>query len=89
MAARLVFPFLFAVLFASCSDGTKCEGSLCDEEPPANGGSGGTSGERPPPREGPEGCYIGAEMRCDCEIVEDDCTEAGQTWTEGCASCAE
>lgn len=88
MSARLVFPFLFAVLIASCSDGTKCEGSLCNEAPPANGGTGGT-GERPPEtREGPEGCYILAENRCDCDIAEEDCTdEATQQWTEGCRSC--
>lgn len=91
MAARLVFPFIFALLFASCSDGTQCQGSLCDEEnAPANGGSGGSGGEeRPPPREGPEGCYISAARMCDCDIEEADCTEEGQTWTEGCASCAE
>jgi hypothetical protein len=91
MAIRLVFPFLFALLFASCSDGTQCQGSLCNEEPPANGGSGGTGGEeRPPPREGPVGCYIEADRMCDCEIEEADCSEDdGQIWTEGCASCAE
>lgn len=92
MSARFVFPFLFAILIASCSDGAKCEGSLCDEEPPANGGtggSGGTGGDERPPTEGPEGCYIEAERRCDCDLEEADCSEDGQIWTDGCASCAE
>jgi hypothetical protein len=89
MAVRHVFPFLFALLFASCSDGTQCQGSLCDEEPPANGGSGGTAGDQRPQTEGPEGCYIEAERRCDCEVEEDDCSEDGQIWTDGCASCAQ
>jgi hypothetical protein len=38
-------------------------------------------------REGPVGCYIEAQRRCDCEIEEADCTQEGQIWTEGCASC--
>jgi hypothetical protein len=87
MSAKLVLPFLFAVLCAACSDDATCEGSLCGEQP-ANGGSGGSEGERPPPREGPEGCYIQANNRCDCEIEEAACTEEGQIWTDGCASCA-
>ena len=45
-------------------------------------------GERPPPREGPEGCYISERRSCDCGIVEADCTEDVGIWTDGCASCA-
>jgi hypothetical protein len=47
-----------------------------------------SEGERPPPREGPEGCYIPAQTRCDCAILEADCTEEVGVWTTGCASCA-
>lgn len=48
-----------------------------------------TEGEARPEREGPEGCYIGAEMRCDCARTESECGGAvGGVWTEGCASCA-
>jgi hypothetical protein len=88
MSAKLVFPFLFAVLLSACSDDSTCQGSLCGpEEAPASGGSGGSEGGRPP-TEGPEGCYIEAERRCDCELEEDACSEDGQIWTDGCASCA-
>lgn len=45
-------------------------------------------GERPPPREGPEGCYLPEQRRCDCAVAELDCTEDVGTWTDGCASCA-
>ncbi|MEY2937396.1 MAG: hypothetical protein RL033_8145 [Pseudomonadota bacterium] len=45
-------------------------------------------GERPPPREGPDGCYIPAQTRCDCAVSEADCTEDVGIWTMGCASCA-
>jgi hypothetical protein len=45
-------------------------------------------GERPPPREGPDGCYIPEQRACDCAIVEADCTEDVGVWTMGCASCA-
>ncbi len=57
-----------------------------DAQPrPAGGDEGGN-----PMREGPAGCYIGAEMRCDCSIEEADCSDdQGGTWVaEGCASCA-
>jgi len=58
-------------------------GSLCV----ACGGDD-DEGEQPE-SDGPAGCYIGPEMRCDCEIQETSCTEEGQTWVEeGCASCA-
>jgi hypothetical protein len=45
-------------------------------------------GERPPPREGPDGCYIPTQRSCDCAIVEADCSEDVGVWTMGCASCA-
>lgn len=39
-------------------------------------------------REGPVGCYIAAEMMCDCELAEEECIEAaGMFWTPGCMSC--
>jgi hypothetical protein len=90
MSTKLIYPFLFAILCASCSDGTKCEGAGCGEQQEASpaSGAGGTEGERPPEREGPAGCYIEAEHRCDCELEEAECTEDGQIWTDGCATCA-
>lgn len=90
MSAKLIFSFLFALLCAACSDGSTCEGSLCGQETPPSGtgGSAGAEGERPPEREGPEGCYIEAEHRCDCELEEAACTEDVGIWTDGCATCA-
>jgi len=44
--------------------------------------------QRPPMREGPDGCYIPARTKCDCAIQEADCTEDVGVWTPGCASCA-
>ena len=38
-------------------------------------------------REGPEGCYIPADMLCDCDIEEVACTEDVGVWTAGCESC--
>jgi hypothetical protein len=38
-------------------------------------------------RQGPEGCYIEAQRRCDCAIEQANCTQAGQLWTMGCMSC--
>jgi hypothetical protein len=90
MSTKLVFPFLFAVLCAACSDDPKCEGSLCGQQQevqPASGSGGSESGR--PPTEGPEGCYIEADRRCDCDLEEDACMGEGQIWTDGCASCAE
>jgi hypothetical protein len=40
-------------------------------------------------REGPEGCYIVANMRCDCELDEASCTPDIGQWTPGCSSCIE
>jgi len=40
-------------------------------------------------REGPEGCYIIANMRCDCELDEASCTPDVGQWTPGCSSCIE
>jgi len=40
-------------------------------------------------REGPEGCYIPADMLCDCDIEEAACTEDVGVWTAGCESCTE
>jgi len=68
-----ILPWLVAALCAAC-------GSDVD-----NAAEGGTR----PEREGPAGCYIGAERLCDCDIEEAACVEEGQTWVEeGCASCA-
>ena len=44
--------------------------------------------QRPPPREGPAGCYIPERTMCDCTLLEEDCTEDIGVWTDGCASCA-
>ena len=61
-------------------------GSLCVVA--CGGDDDDDDGERPE-SEGPAGCYIGPEMRCDCEIAETSYTEDGQTWVEeGCSSCA-
>lgn len=40
-------------------------------------------------REGPEGCYVPGNMRCDCTVVQADCTEEIGVWTEGCETCVE
>ncbi len=45
-------------------------------------------GERQPPREGPDGCYLPEQRSCDCAVAEADCTEDVGIWTTGCASCA-
>lgn len=45
-------------------------------------------GERPPPREGPDGCYLPEQRGCDCAVAEADCTQDVGVWTTGCASCA-
>ena len=47
-----------------------------------------TTAERPPAREGPDGCYIPSRQKCDCEIQEPDCKEDVGVWTSGCTSCA-
>lgn len=44
--------------------------------------------QRPPAREGPDGCYIPSRQKCDCAIQEDACTPDVGVWTQGCASCA-
>lgn len=39
-------------------------------------------------REGPVGCYIAAQMMCDCALTEAQCSEAaGMFWVPGCMSC--
>jgi hypothetical protein len=43
---------------------------------------------QPGTRTGPEGCYIQAEMRCDCDLDEAGCTEDVGVWTPGCSSCS-
>ena len=43
---------------------------------------------QPGTRMGPEGCYIQAEMRCDCDLDEASCTEDVGVWTPGCSSCS-
>lgn len=54
-----------------------CGGDTEEAEDPAEG-----------EREGPAGCYIGAEQRCDCDLEESECTEGVGTWVPmGCASC--
>ena len=70
---------LVAPCFACGSD----EATIEDDTEEMGGGN--------PMREGPAGCYIGAEMRCDCEVEEGDCgDDNGGTWVpDGCASCAE
>lgn len=43
-----------------------------------------------PGREGPAGCYIPAEFRCDCELSEAECSdETTMVWASGCMSCAD
>lgn len=40
-------------------------------------------------REGPAGCYIEGERRCDCELEEAACTEDVGIWVDmGCGTCA-
>lgn len=57
--------------------------TITDTQELEGGGGGGTM-----MREGPEGCYLVAEMRCDCELEEADCTDEDiHVWTEGCSSC--
>jgi hypothetical protein len=69
----LLLPLLVGALCAGCGG---------DDDVEDDGGG-------PPGGEGPAGCYIGPEMRCDCEIEQTSCTEEGQTWVEdGCTSCA-
>ena len=39
-------------------------------------------------RMGPVGCYIAAQMMCDCALTEAMCSEAaGMFWVPGCMSC--
>lgn len=60
-------------------------GSLCGA---CGGDDDEDDGGEQPEVEGPVGCYIEAERRCDCALEEAACTEDGQIWTDGCASCA-
>ena len=80
-AASLLILALAAVVFA-CGDEEEVVQQTEMEQLEAQ-----PEGERPPPREGPEGCYIPAQTRCDCAILEADCSEDVGVWTTGCASC--
>ncbi|HTV17575.1 MAG TPA: hypothetical protein VMG12_02865 [Polyangiaceae bacterium] len=75
LRAGLLMPLLFGALCAACGGD--------DDEDEARDPAGGE-------RMGPAGCYIIAEMRCDCAIEEAECSEEGvQTWVDmGCATCA-
>jgi hypothetical protein len=84
LAAR-VAPLLLALTCAVVACGDEAE---TVQQPEMEQQESQPESERPPPREGPEGCYIGAQMRCNCDLVEEDCTEEVGVWTMGCASCA-
>ncbi len=56
-----------------------CGGDSDDEQPEA----------AEEEREGPAGCYIEGERRCDCELEEAACTEDVGIWVDtGCGTCA-
>jgi len=75
-------PFLVWALCCACG-GDEARILQAEGEPETQ-----TEEQRPPPREGLEGCYIPQRQMCDCEIVEADCSEDVGVWTDGCASCA-
>lgn len=59
-----------------------CGGDSADEEPEP------MQQMQMQEREGPVGCYIAAEMTCDCALTEEECSEpAGMFWVPGCMSC--
>lgn len=73
LRAGLLLPSFLAALSAACG------GDSAGEEPDAV----------EPEREGPAGCYIEGERRCDCELEEAACTEDVGVWVDtGCSSCA-
>ena len=77
-----VVPCLVLALSVACGD-EEARIVQAEGEPETE-----TEEQRPPPREGPEGCYIPTRTMCDCAILEADCGEDVGVWTEGCASCA-
>jgi len=79
-----VVPFLVWALCCACGgDDARLVPPESEDEPQTE-----VEQQRPPPREGPEGCYIPERTMCNCEIVEADCSEDVGIWTDGCASCA-
>jgi len=49
--------------------------------------------EARPTQDGPAGCYVIMQMKCDCDLEEAECTDpAAMVWVpagpRGCASCA-
>lgn len=51
-------------------------------------GSGCGGEDEEPGAAAPDGCYIPALMRCDCELTEEACGEDVGVWTDGCSSCS-
>lgn len=80
--AQGLLPLALAGLLGACGDEADVQQVEMEQQ------QSQPEGERPPPREGPDGCYIPAQTRCDCAIVEADCTEDVGIWADGCASCA-
>lgn len=69
----LALPLLLSALCAACGGDTE----EAEGQDPAEG-----------ERQGPAGCYIGAERRCDCDLEESECTAEGSSWVMmGCTSC--
>jgi hypothetical protein len=72
--AGLLLPLFLAALSAACGGDSDDEQS----DPAAE-----------EEREGPAGCYIEGERRCDCELEQAACTEDVGIWVDtGCGTCA-
>lgn len=88
-----IFSVLVLLLLGSCGGGAVVIDDTQNDQSNENGegqGNEGGSESGGAMREGPEGCYIVMEMRCDCDLTEASCSEEGaQVWTDGCSSCAE
>jgi hypothetical protein len=73
LRAGLLLPLILAGV------STACGGDSDDDEPAA----------AEVEREGPAGCYIEGERRCDCDLERDACTEDVGIWVDtGCGTCA-
>jgi hypothetical protein len=73
--AGLLLSLFFAALSSACGG----ESDEVEQQAPQQEQAG----------EGPAGCYIEAERRCDCELDEAECTEDVGIWVDmGCGTCA-